>query len=130
MNQSAELLTPSQRVELLQLIAIAAVDLPITDIGLSRYSGSDPRARAKLVTGLHVTFANGYTLSVQWHSGAYSNIGRGHAMESEGPTFECAAWGPDDKWYRLGDHDDVAGYRNAAEVVAIARDISALGGAL
>jgi hypothetical protein len=89
-------------------------------------------------TGMSVTFANGMVLSVQWHDGAYSSVGRGHGGE---PTFETAAWypeeGPDSEgctgWfdpltqsphvsdYEVGSCDSVQAYQSVADVMAMAR---------
>ena len=53
--------------------------------------------------GFHVTFANGYTVSVQWGPGNYCDnyndsylSGSGTESGKKGSsTAECAVWGPD-----------------------------------
>jgi hypothetical protein len=81
-----------------------------------------------------VTFANGMVLSIQWHDGAYSSVGRGHGGE---PTFETGAWYPadqhDGEWfdvltqapyvsdYEVGSCDQVQAYQTVADVLATAR---------
>lgn len=85
-------------------------------------------------TGMAVTFANGMVLSVQWHDGAYSSVGRGLGGEL---TFETGAWyGADQfdgEWfdpktqspyvsdYEVGSCDQVQAYQTVAEVMATAR---------
>lgn len=94
--------------------------------------------------GMLVTFANRMTLSIQWHSGAYSNVGRGCWEPGEAPTFECAAWFPEEfdtpwivdgkdwgkrrKWFRNDpeDYDDVLPYVTIPEVIAFAHKVAAV----
>lgn len=101
-------------------------------------------------TGMHIKFANGMTFSIQWHDGAYSNVGRGYWEPEEGeqPDFETAAWYPEEyatrdedgyrktPWYdprtdaphrygaEGGSCDQVQGYQTVAEVMETARKVA------
>ncbi len=79
--------------------------------------------------GVQMTFANGWTVSVQWGSGNYSDhysrIARaGESWENversvgeEGSKVaEIAAWDANQTWYRFGSGDTVKGYVSADEV--------------
>ena len=61
--------------------------------------------------GFHMTFKNGYTMSVQFGKGNYSDGGE--------TTAEIAAWGPDGKWMKLSEHDDVRGWCSPDEVLEV-----------
>lgn len=111
--------------ETVQLLAALAIDLPVATLELTKLglaADGDPR----LVTGVHVTFANGFLLSVQWHRDSYSSVGRGQDGE---PTFAVAAFYPGD-----GGAVDLtglpmqpdAGWCSVAEVVEYARNVSAM----
>lgn len=64
--------------------------------------------------GFHMTFANGWTVSVQFGKGNYISD-RGHRGQSV--DAEIAAWDADGKWYRFEDQDDnVKGWVKADEV--------------
>lgn len=90
-------------------------------------------------TGLQVVFENGMTLSIQWHSGAYSNVGRGFWEPGEEPTFEAAAWYPYEvpsqydgepttAWFNPDPRysgDDVLPYVTIHEVLEFARKVAA-----
>lgn len=62
-------------------------------------------------TGFQITFSNGYTVSVQFGRGAYSDQGE--------TTAEVAAWGPDSKWLKLNEYDDVKGHCSPEDVLEI-----------
>jgi hypothetical protein len=100
-------------------------------------------------TGLRVEFENGMTLSIQWHSGAYSNVGRGSWVPGVEPTFEAAAWYPeafDEPWVVNGESwgtkrkwfnpdprfsgDDVLPYVTVAQVMEFARAVAVVDVAL
>jgi hypothetical protein len=93
-------------------------------------------SEATTPTGLHVMFRNGLILSVQWHKGAYSSVGRNEL--SDDPTYETAVWYTDSSnrvWFnpRTGaphswdDGDDqVQGNQTLGEVVATARIVANL----
>jgi hypothetical protein len=77
--------------------------------------------------GFHVTFKNGYTVSVQFGPGNYcDNYDRriGHedaASAREGSsTAECAVWGSDGKMIEYGDWDSTVSNRSRpAEVLEL-----------
>jgi hypothetical protein len=79
-------------------------------------------------TGMRVKFPNGMELSIQWHRGAYSSIGRGHAGDV--PTFETACFDADGEWWcpvkvaPCGEHSDVQAWQTFADVQATARLIA------
>jgi len=66
--------------------------------------------------GFHMTFKNGYTMSVQFGKGNYSDGGE--------TTAEIAAWGPDRKWVKLSEHDDVRGWCSPDEVLEVMNQIA------
>jgi hypothetical protein len=80
-------------------------------------------------TGFHITFENGWTVSVQFGHGNYCknrNIGRLteaalHGGElsitpTSSPDAEIAAWDKDGKWYDFG-NDIVLGWQNTKQVL-------------
>jgi hypothetical protein len=71
--------------------------------------------------GFHITFNNGYTVSVQFGRG---NYGDGKT------TAEIAAWDRNDKWYHSNvirwESDDVRGYATPEEVAAFIHEVSQL----
>jgi hypothetical protein len=66
--------------------------------------------------GFHMTFKNGYTMSVQFGKTNYSDGGE--------TTAEIAAWGPDGKWMKLSDHDDVRGWCSPDEVLEVMNTVA------
>jgi hypothetical protein len=66
--------------------------------------------------GFHITFENGYTVSVQFSKTCYSDQGE--------TTAEVAAWGPDRKWVKLSEYDDVRGWCTPNEVLEIMNQIA------
>jgi hypothetical protein len=67
--------------------------------------------------GFQMTFENGWTVSVQWHSGAYCDSPRNYKEESkESTTAEIAAWNSEGEWYNFGS-DTVLGYQTPEQVV-------------
>lgn len=81
--------------------------------------------------GFAVTFANGYTVSVQFGPGNYSSNrdeyrdapydARNALMGANGSaTAETACWGPDGAMITLeNDSDSVQGYRTPAQVLSL-----------
>ena len=84
-------------------------------------------------SGYHVTFDNGWTVSVQWGPCSYGSNYNCHspkgvnwidaekkAGEKGANTVEIAAWQDsiDDPWLRFGD-DDVAPYVSTERVAAV-----------
>lgn len=81
--------------------------------------------------GFAMTFANGYTVSVQWGGGNYCDNRslpfRGvDAAVPASKTAEVAVWNADGEWVALTDHDDVIGYQTPEQVAAIIAKYSAI----
>jgi len=68
--------------------------------------------------GFHITFANGWTVSVQWHKYAYSN--------ENNSTAEIAAWDSNGDWYRHSNGDTVEGWASPERVAEFVSEISKL----
>lgn len=87
-------------------------------------------------TGFHITFPNGYTISVQFGPANYCDnynrgIGRDEQVSGEegSATAETAYWGPDGKLIseRQGEYTDtVQGYQTVAQVFERMQRIAAL----
>jgi len=80
--------------------------------------------------GFHITFINGYTVSVQFGRGNYSD---NYNFEGsyDGPvpasrTAEVAAWDNEGNWFPLGDDEEIAGYMTANEVLEIMNKVAAI----
>jgi hypothetical protein len=118
--------------------SLGSLNLPV--VSVDRRLESDG-----VVRGMVVTFENGMCLSIQWHSGAYSNVGRGYWKPGDEPDFEAAAWYPecfDTPWVVNGedwgtkrrwfnpdprfDGDDVLPYVNIATIIDFARKVAAV----
>ena len=69
--------------------------------------------------GFHITFKNGYIVSVQFNKSSYSDGGE--------TTAEIAAWGPDGKWMKLSEHDDVRGWCSPDEVLEVMNMVASQG---
>lgn len=69
--------------------------------------------------GFHMTFKNGYTVSVQFNKHNYSDGGE--------TTAEVAAWGPDRTWVKLSEDDDVRGWCSPDEVLEIMNMVASQG---
>jgi hypothetical protein len=67
--------------------------------------------------GFHITFANGNTVSVQWHKAAYCENRGFESLKSS--TAEVAAWNAKGEWFKLGENDDVIGYQTPEQVLEI-----------
>ena len=65
--------------------------------------------------GFHMTFKNGYTMSVQFGKNSYSDGGE--------TTAEVAVWGPGG-WVKLSEHDDVRGWCSPDDVLEIMNQIA------
>jgi len=83
--------------------------------------------------GFQLSFANGYTISVQYGPGNYCNRRsmdwnspmRGDSWEAE--SAEIAAWQTESEtWVKLSEYDDVIGYLSADEVANAIQIISTL----
>lgn len=81
--------------------------------------------------GFHITFANGWTVSVQWGAGNYGdNYGLSvfdYLDQSVPPSklAEVAAW-KDGDWFKFENGDTVNGYINSDEVFDFMAKIKAL----
>ena len=77
--------------------------------------------------GFHITFANGWTVSVQF--GAFSYCA--NKNKTDNPTFPCpdaevAAWDSNDVWHHFKEHnDDVKGWMSANDVLEFMNLIAA-----
>ena len=89
-----------------------------------------PRRKAFRITqgkGFHITFENGWTVSVQFGGGNYCDnydmlIGDEYeqAGEEGSNTAECAVWGPDGDMVEYGDWGNTVSNRStAAEVLTL-----------
>jgi hypothetical protein len=116
---------------------MGSLNLPVTNV--------ERRIEDGKVCGMLVTFENRMTLSIQWHRGAYSNVGRGFWKPGDEPEFECAAWFPEEfdtpwivdgrdwgtkrKWFNPDprfDGDDVLPYVTIPTVIEFARAVAAV----
>ena len=81
--------------------------------------------------GFQMTFANGYTVSVQWGPGNYTDdrsqdCDPKHSQQWVRMLAEVAAWDRSGKWVHLGENDDVLGFQSPSEVLAVMNKIAAL----
>lgn len=116
---------------------LGSLGLPVVNV--------ERRIEAGRTCGMLVTFENRMTLSIQWHSGAYSNVGRGYWKPGDEPDFECAAWYPEEfdtpwvvdgrdwgmkrRWFNPDprfDGDDVLPYVTIPTVIEFARKVAAV----
>ena len=80
--------------------------------------------------GFQMTFANGYTISVQFGNGNYcDNRHYGDSLswdQSVPPSSnaEVAAWDKDGNWVQLGEHDDIIGWQTPDDIAALIASIS------
>lgn len=75
--------------------------------------------------GFHITFENGWTVSVQWGGGNYIS-NRRNTCFGEVPASsdaEVAAW-KDEEWHQF-ENDSVKGYQTPADVLAFMNFIAA-----
>jgi len=86
--------------------------------------------------GFQITFANGWTVSVQWGTGNYcenrtlaiSHFADWEQVDREAgaagsKTAEIAAWDRDGKWFDFGS-DEVAGHQTPEQVAAFIAQIA------
>jgi len=83
--------------------------------------------------GFHLTFPNGYTVSVQFGGGNYGSnydfpIGEEkNQRQLEADAVETAFWGPDGEFCKDGDDGgDVQGYQTIEQVLARINRVAAL----
>lgn len=76
--------------------------------------------------GFHITFVNGYTVSVQFGEGNYCAVRYGKDGD-DSPNAEVAAWQERDSgWVKLGENDDVIGWQTPDQVLEIMNKIATL----
>lgn len=78
--------------------------------------------------GFHITFENGWTVSVQFGRGNYG--GNYDYPEYDGPvppssTAEVAAWDSANNWLEFDGGNTVDGHRTPAQVLALMVEVSA-----
>ena len=79
-------------------------------------------------SGFHITFDNGWTVSVQFGGGNYCD-NYNHDIMRRDPTppsanAEVAAWVKGGDWHRFDDGETVRGYMTPAEVLAFMNEIA------
>ena len=81
--------------------------------------------------GFHMTFKNGWTISVQWGPGNYCDrydtddfMAPVSATSWESRDAEIAAWGPDGAMCEWPNGDTVVGRLTPDEVLAIMNDVA------
>lgn len=75
--------------------------------------------------GFHMTFANGWTVSVQWGQGNYcENRYKEVTKNLKCSDAEVAAWDKNGIWHRF-EHDSVEGHLSANEVAEFISMIAA-----
>lgn len=79
--------------------------------------------------GIHITFDNGYTLSIQWGPGNYGSnydleFGPRPIPDYKADTVEVAVWDRNGTWDKY-DGDTVRGYVPANEVLDLINTIRA-----
>ena len=79
--------------------------------------------------GFHMTFANGYTVSVQFGRENYC-ANRDGKDGGKSPNAEVAAWKTHGlgEWVKLGENDEVIGWQTPDQVLAIMTRIANLPG--
>lgn len=84
-------------------------------------------------SGFHITFHNGWTVSVQFGPGNYCDnynledflpVMKGEKELPASASAEIAAWDKNGEWYDFGD-DQVRGYQNPEEVLLFMAQIAA-----
>lgn len=83
--------------------------------------------------GFHMTFENGWTVSVQWGTGNYGDhyTTFGSSSDEEvgavgSTTAEIAAWDRNGNWYQMSEYNTIKGYVSANDVLAFMAKIAAL----
>lgn len=72
--------------------------------------------------GFHMTFENGWTVSVQFGKNNYAS---NKQNTDESHDAEIAAWDKDGNWYRFNNGDDVFGYEKTDDVAEFIAMIAA-----
>jgi len=79
--------------------------------------------------GIHLTFDNGYTISIQFGSGNYcdnKSIAYGEIPDGAN-TAEVAAWGPGGEWMELGENDKAIGWQSPNDILNTMLKVSKMG---
>lgn len=99
---------------------------------MSKDVGQSPGFYVTRQTGFHVTFANGWTVSVQFGPGNYCThydreIGRDEAAcgKEGSPDAEVAAWPPNGEMIEFPGGDTVGARYSPAQVLALLNDVAA-----
>ena len=99
-------------------------------------SNSSPGFQTTGRNGFHVTFANGWTVSVQFGAGNYCSNRDWQGDNPNDPlsaykdkapksfNAEIAAWDASGKWHEF-EHDSVAGWCSPEQVLAFMNEIAA-----
>jgi len=81
--------------------------------------------------GVHITFENGWTVSLQWGAGNYAANRDLSITDTDGKevppsaTAECAAWHETLGWHCfLEDQDQVKGHMTPSEVLAFMNEVA------
>lgn len=78
------------------------------------------------IAGFQMTFDNGWTVSVQWGGGTYSeNHYSDFRSGVDSPNAEIAAWDKDGNWHSFGE-DNVKGWQTADQVADFIQYIKGL----
>ena len=68
-------------------------------------------------SGIQMTFANGNTISIQWHELAYSsNRIAGIKIKDGCVSAEVAIWDENSMWVTMSNGDRVAGWQDADQI--------------
>lgn len=84
--------------------------------------GFSTNVMSPYLNGFHMTFANGWTVSVQFGKGNYISD-RAHTGKSV--DAELAAWDADGNWYKFDSGDTVSGWNKPDDVLAFMNMIAA-----
>jgi hypothetical protein len=88
--------------------------------------------------GFHMTFSNGWTVSVQWGPGNYCSnhnvefeawmdkLRKKREVNLEADSAEVAAWNGNGCWYKWGEYQSVKGWLKPDDVLAFMNTIAAL----
>lgn len=90
---------------------------------------TDPGFSISDQKGFHITFSNGWTVSVQFGGGNYSEnydlpIGHRSGPVPKSGTAEIAAWPNGGEMITLADGDTVAGWQTPEQVLALMVDVA------
>lgn len=70
--------------------------------------------------GMHMTFDNGNTISIQWSKEVYSsNRSESSRIENGCVSAEVAIWDKEGTWARMHTWDTIAGWQDADEIAKL-----------